>query len=268
MKRTPPFIHFCCLCCIGLLLSACNSKGAALLNGLPEDEANTIVAALTQSGFIASKTIVADGMANIYVSGDNQSAALAELHQRGLPRQNYASLGDIFKKDGIISTPLEEQARYVYALAQELEKTLSQLDGIVYVRVHPVLARKASLGGPAASASAGVLIKHRPDADLAYLTPQIQELVAHSIPDLRAEQVSIIMAVAEQPGPAFGAASGTTALRSDTAWWLAAGGLLVLIAAGGVYYATHYAIRKRRSGLQNQAGHPLHAQPESLEFHE
>jgi type III secretion protein J len=261
MKR---IIHLICLCCLSLLLSACNSRGAALLNALPEDEANTIVAALTQAGFSASKTVVADGTANIYVSGDHQSAALSELHQRGLPRQNYASLGDIFKKDGIISTPLEEQARYVYALAQELEKTLSQLDGIVYVRVHPVLARKASLSGPAATASAGVLIKHRPDADLAYLTPQIQELVAHSIPDLRAQQVSIIMAVAEQPAPMYRAISDHIPdAPFGSTWWLALAGVLIIVTAGGAY-----TFGKRYHGLVWQAGRKRKTQPESRELHE
>jgi type III secretion protein J len=259
MKR---ITHLICFCCLSLLLSACNNRGTALLNALPEDEANTIVAALTQAGFAASKSVVADGTANVYVSSDHQSAALSELHQRGLPRQNYASLGDIFKKDGIISTPLEEQARYVYALAQELEKTLSQLDGIVYVRVHPVLARKASLSGPAANASAGVLIKHRPDADLAYLTPQIQELVAHSIPDLRAQQVSIIMAVSELPAPMYNAIADRTAVaRVSSTWWLALAGVLIIVAAAGAY-----AFGKRHFGLAGQSGGAIKTQLESPEI--
>jgi type III secretion protein J len=218
-----------------MALAACNNHGTALLNGLPENEANTIVAALAQSDIAASKTVV-DGTASIYVAGADQSAALSELHQRGLPRQSYASLGDIFKKDGIISTPLEEQARYIYALAQELEKTLSQLDGVVYVRVHPVLARKASLNGPAANASAGVLIQHRPDVDLTFLIPQIQELVAHSIPDLRSNQVSIIMAVSEERTSANGTVDDRTAVTKTIGWgwWLTIAGIFNML-AGAAY---------------------------------
>jgi type III secretion protein J len=235
-------LRSCCLA-VSLIaltaLAACDNHGTALLNGLPEDEANTIVAALAQSDIAASKTVV-DGTVSIYVAGADQSAALSELHQRGLPRQSYASLGDIFKKDGIISTPLEEQARYIYALAQELEKTLSQLDGVVYVRVHPVLARKASLNGPAANASAGVLIQHRPDVDLTFLIPQIQELVAHSIPDLRSDQVSIIMAVSEEHASVNANAGNRTiaAKAIGWGWWLTFIGIFSVLAAGA------YAVRK------------------------
>lgn len=262
MKRVISLILLCCLLALLTTLAACDSRGTALLNGLPEEEANTIVAALAQSNITASKTVVDNGTASIYVAGTNQSAALSELHQRGLPRQSYSSLGDIFKKDGIISTPLEEQARYIYALAQELEKTLSQLDDVVYVRVHPVLARKASLNGPAANASAGVLIKHRPDADLTFLIPQIQELVAHSIPDLRSDQVAIIMAVSEDRRPMNEAADDRTiAVQSiGLGWWLALIAILGLLIAGGVY------------AIKRNEFNPMHyhfgTKTEVLELHE
>jgi type III secretion protein J len=232
MKRITIFI----VCLLLVSLSACGNRMVILLNGLPEEDANMIIAALSQSGIAATKIAADDDLISISVPGADQPAALAELHRRGLPRQNYASLGDIFKKDGIISTPLEEQARYVYALAQELEKTLSQLDDVVYVRVHPVLARKASLNGPAANASAGVLIKHRPDVDLTPLIPQIQALVAHSIPDLRAEQVSVIMAISDER-PFIDNTGGDIANPppSNRVWWMCAGTLLILLAGVDVY---------------------------------
>lgn len=181
-----------------LLLTACNNQGTELLSQLSEDEANTVISLLARSEITSSKVIAKDGTSTIYVPAARQAEALTKLHQRGLPRKSYTNLGEIFKKDGIISSPLEEQARYIYALAQELEDTLSQLDDVVYVRVHPVLARKASLSGPAARASAGVLITHRPDVDLTPLVGQIQELVAHSIPDLDASRVSVVLAVSRE----------------------------------------------------------------------
>ncbi|MDB5774982.1 MAG: hypothetical protein JWP38_1115 [Herbaspirillum sp.] len=246
MKRLFPLIRIACLV---LLLAACDNRGTPLLSGLAEDEANTILAVLAQSDIAASKTVASDGASSVYVTSASQAEALARLHERGLPRQNYASLGDIFKKDGIISTPMEEQARYIYALAQELEKTLSQIDDVVYVRVHPVLARKASLSGPAASASAGVLIKHRPDVDLTPLIPQVQQLVAHSIPDLEAANVSIIMAVSDEQErmPANGIPGDPgSAASTRIEWWPAAFAALAMLIAGGVY-----AVRRFRSGRRS-----------------
>lgn len=258
MKRFSTLIHVCCL---SMLLAACDNRGTALLNGLHEDEANMIITTLAKSGIAASKTVAADGASNIYVAGADQSEALSRLHDRGLPRQSYVSLGDIFKKDGIISTPLEEKARFIYALAQELEKTLSQLDDVVYVRVHPVLARKASLSGPAANASAGVLIKHRPDVDLTPLIPQIQELVAHSIPDLQPDKVSIIMAVSEERGPmdtSIGERAATTPVQSGL--WLTLAGIFSMLAVGAVYALRHFRSRSQRAVIQ--------IQPEAIELHD
>jgi type III secretion protein J len=241
-------------------LTACGNRTVALLNGLPEEDANMIIAALRQSGIAATKIAADDDLISIHVPDADQAAALTELHRRGLPRQNYASLGDIFKKDGIISTPLEEQARYVYALAQELERTLSQLDDVVYVRVHPVLARKASLSGPAAEASAGVLIKHRPDVDLTPLIPQIQALIAHSIPDLHAEQVSVIMAASGEQPFLENTDSGIAApAPSGFIWWPIAGGILVILAIAGVYLV-------RRKGIQPRPPASVHR--EVLELNE
>ncbi|RXZ38768.1 EscJ/YscJ/HrcJ family type III secretion inner membrane ring protein [Oxalobacteraceae bacterium CAVE-383] len=256
------FTNFVSLVLLLASLSACGNGTVALLSGLPEEDANMIVAALSQTGIVAGKIAAADNLIDIQVSDADQAAALAELHRRGLPRKNYASFGDIFKKDGIISTPLEEQARYIYALAQELEKTLSQLDDVVYVRVHPVLARKASLSGPAAAASAGVLIKHRPDADLTPLIPQIQALVAHSIPDLRVEQVSVIMVVAEER-PYAGIPAGESAADAQAGLgerldgWLIAGGIIGILAIAGAY-----ALRKK----YGRPRPPARLAPEALEL--
>jgi type III secretion protein J len=243
---------------LSMLLAACNNRGTELLSRLSEDEANTIISILARSDIPSNKETAKDGTSTIYVAGAQQAKALSKLHQRGLPRKSYTNLGEIFKKDGIISSPLEEQARYVYALAQELEDTLSQLDDVVYVRVHPVLARKASLSGPAAHASAGVLITHRPDVDLTPMIGQIQNLVAHSIPDLDVSRVSVVLAVSEEIPQTDDFGGGIAPVESLSHSWatLLAVVISVMLAAGGYLFwrSKNQALNQALNQPTNQAG--------------
>ena len=91
--------------------------------------------------------------------------AVRTLEAAGLPRVARATLGDTFRKEGVISTPLEERARYIYALSQELETTLSNIDGVIVARVHVVLPERVAPGEPVQPASASVFIKHDPRLD-------------------------------------------------------------------------------------------------------
>lgn len=240
-----------------LILAACSNQGTELLSKLSEDEANTIISLLARSEISSSKIIAKDGTSTIYVAAVKQAEALSKLHQRGLPRKSYTNLGEIFKKDGIISSPLEEQARYIYALAQELEDTLSQLDDVVYVRVHPVLARKASLSGPAARASAGVLITHRADVDLSPMVEQIQNLVAHSIPDLDPGRVSVVLAISEEiaQNEAFDS-DELSAPKTRRGWGTLLAALAAMLLAGGGYLFWRMRRRTVPTAMQSEPNAP------------
>jgi len=194
MRGTLLSIFLVLTCC----LAACGDSKIELLTAMPESEANTVVSVLSAASIESSKTLDKNGTVAVRVSTSQQAEALSVLRANGLPRRNFTTLGEVFRKDGIVSSPLEEQARYVYALAQQLEDTLSQLDDVVYVRVLPVLPRKASLSGPAITASAGVFIKYRPSADLSDIVPRIRELVAHSVPELDPSRVSIVTTPADE----------------------------------------------------------------------
>jgi type III secretion protein J len=87
----------------------------------------------------------------------------------------------------VISTPLEERARYIYALSQELEATLSQIDGVIVARVHVVLPERIAPGEPVQPASAAVFIKHTSALDPDSVRGRIQQMVASSIPGMSGE---------------------------------------------------------------------------------
>jgi type III secretory pathway lipoprotein EscJ len=128
-------------------------------------------------------------------------------------------MGDVFKKEGLISSPLEERARYLYALSQELEATLAQIDGVVVARVHVVLPEKPGPGEQVQPPSAAVFIKHLPSLEPDAIAFRVRQLVARSIPGMGAQaldRVSAIFVVAERvpqrvPEPPGHAALGWTA---------------------------------------------------------
>ncbi|MGA0583449.1 MAG: EscJ/YscJ/HrcJ family type III secretion inner membrane ring protein, partial [Castellaniella sp.] len=112
-------------------------------------------------------------------------------------------MGQIFRKEGLVSSPLEERARYIYALSQELTNTLSQMDGVLAARVHVVLPERGEIGEAATPSTAAVFIKHRVGYSFDALKPQIRQLVTHAIPGLTEDRVSIVL-VSAQPGTGAG----------------------------------------------------------------
>lgn len=226
---------------ICLLLAACG-KQVELQQKLNDDDANAIQALFIQHGVSMSSERDKDGI-RISVAQEQLPRAVALLRDAGLPRQPLTNLGEVFRKDGIVSTPLEERARYIYALSQELQGTLQQIDGVVSARVQVVLPDRETPGDPLEPSSAAVLIKYRPGVMPDKIAPYVARLVADSIPGLSghaADKVSLILvpaALEPDPEPVPGAAAATSA---DSHWAgerlaiAAAVAVLVALASGGV----------------------------------
>ena len=119
------------------VLSGCG-ESVELHRKLSEQEANEVIAELADKHIRAQKQLEKDGVV-VRVRTDDIAAAVHTLAAAGLPKTARSTLGDVFRKEGVISTPLEERARYIYALSQELEATLSNIDGVLVARVHVVL---------------------------------------------------------------------------------------------------------------------------------
>jgi type III secretion protein J len=193
----------CLLCMIGLL-SAC-SKEVTLQSGLSDSDANEIVMVLNRQGIAVEKRKSKEGV-NLVLADTDLSRATALMNSAGLPRRGRESLGEVFKKQGMISTPLEERVRYLHGLSEELGYTLQQFDNVISARVHVVLPERIAPGEPLLPSSAAVFIKYRPPIDEDAITPRIQRLVASSIPGLSSEdgrsKVSVVMTPGEALAPA------------------------------------------------------------------
>jgi type III secretion protein J len=117
------------------------------------------------------------------------------LRAQGLPREPRRGFAETYGQPSLIPTPSEEQARYVDALAGEIERTLESIDGVVSARVHLVLEETDPLAldaKPRAAARAAVLLAERPGR-----TPvsreDVQRLVAGSVAGLDATAVAVVV---------------------------------------------------------------------------
>ncbi|WP_076998381.1 type III secretion system inner membrane ring lipoprotein SctJ [Variovorax sp. KK3] len=179
------------------LLSACDPD-IELLSNVPESEVNAVVAALGDAQIDARKQAGKDGMASVVIAASKVSLAMATLQANGLPREAHSHMGQVFRKEGLISSPLEERARFLWALSQELSETVSQIDGVLKARVHLVLPERASGSTPALPSSAAVFIKHKPAYNLQSVIPQVKRLVSNSIPGLTEDRVTVVLVSAQR----------------------------------------------------------------------
>ncbi len=180
-----------------LLLSLAGCK-ADLYTKVQEREANEMLALLLSRGVDAVRVIAKDGTSTIQVEEKQLAFSIDLLNEQGLPRQPFKNLGEIFKGSGLVASPVEERARYVYALSEELSRTINDIDGVLSARVHVVLPKNDLLRQDATPSSASVFIRHGSNAKLSALLPQIKMLVANSIEGLSYDKVAVVFVPVER----------------------------------------------------------------------
>ena len=208
------------------LLTACSQQ--ELYGQLNERQANEMVAMLRNAGLEAEKAPARDGKSFVVnTSANDFSRAVEVLHAGGFPRESFDTLGQVFKKEGFVSSPTEERARFTHALSQELSNTLSNIDGVVQARVHVSVPERNPLADKPTPATASVFIKHRPGTDLSQQVGKIKGLVVNAMEGLPYDNVTVAMFPAEPIPPA--------APRSALAVaWANYGNVIVAVAGAGV----------------------------------
>ncbi len=176
------------------LLAGCKVE---LYSKLGEQEGNEMLALLLVHNINSSKQSEKDNMVSLHVEKGQISGAVEVLRKNGYPKNKFSTIGDVFNKDKLISTPFEDRTRYIYGLSQEIAETLSQVDGVMIARVHVVMPAD-DRSGNARPASAAVFIKHNPNYDFDSYVPQIKSIVSSGIAGLAYESVNVALFPAQQ----------------------------------------------------------------------
>ena len=177
-----------------LLLLGLSGCKADLYSGLSEHEANEMITILLDNKIDVEKQTGLKNTVNIRVNSNDIGRSIAVLKKNGYPKDTFDTMGTIFKKDGLLSTPLEEKARYLHAVSQQLSETLSNLDGVLKARVHVVMPEVDEITKEIKNhASASVFIKHYQEVDLKDYIPKIKLLVNNSIPSLEYDRITVLL---------------------------------------------------------------------------
>src|SRR5262245_49864497 len=90
--------------CALALLAACR---ADLYVDLDQRQANEMIAVLVQHGITAERVFAKNGRINVTVDDSRFAEAVRVLNDNGLPRQDFATLGKVFERTGIVSSPVQ-----------------------------------------------------------------------------------------------------------------------------------------------------------------
>lgn len=242
----------CRLAFVLLALLALQACSVELYSGLNQRQANEIVAALVRHGIPAQRRAETDGMMTVTVGKGHFAEAMTVLDESGLPKQEFATLGQVFERDGLVSSPIEERAAMIFGLSQELSQTISDIDGVLSARVHLVLPENDPLRRQLVPSSASVFIRHRASVPMSDFIPQVKMLVANGVAGLDYDNVSVVLVPAATSAPPVTGEAGFVTffglwLHPDSlarAMWMFYGLCAIVLLLGGRLAYLHWRQRE------------------------
>ncbi|MDR0679888.1 MAG: type III secretion inner membrane ring lipoprotein SctJ [Puniceicoccales bacterium] len=194
MEKRKTYKNLCTsiLMCLSCLLYGCSR--ADLLSNLDEDQVNDIISILQQANLAATKRPGIESTWTVAINDKSKfSQAVELLKSKGFPRTDYNDLGKVFQKTGLVSSPLEERARLMYAMAESISETLSKIPGVLTARVHVVLPENDPYAENSIPSSAAVFMAYRAEANIEESVREIKYLVTNSIQGLSYDKVSVAL---------------------------------------------------------------------------
>ena len=172
------------------MLTGCKQE---LFKDQNQKDTNDMLSALLKRGIYATKKDQGKGLFTLYVDDSQVVSSLEILHRQSLPPENYATLGSTFPKEGMMSSPLEEEARLGFAIAQELAGTYSQLDGVLTTRAHVVMQKQDPVTEVVTPATTSVFIRYLPGSSVEQYVPHIRNLAANAVPNLKYDNTYVFL---------------------------------------------------------------------------
>jgi type III secretion protein J len=225
--------HWWCVLGLCAVLAACGRVDQRALSTVPEGQTTEIVSLLMRDGIVVQLEPAAkEGEQTLYVKDADMVRAYALMKEAGLPRSKAPRLSELFRKDGMVTTPFEERVRFMAGLGQELEQMLGRIEGVVSVRVNVTPAAGTDRLGLPQVGSAAVYLKCLSTATVIDRSADLRALVSKSVPGLTEEAVALFIEPV-MPRAVLDAASGhASAAQAPSALLLAAAGVMLGVALG------------------------------------
>ena len=161
-----------------------------LYSGLVPEDMSEIASVLERSGI---KYSLSEVNGAIMVPSSDVKQARMMLAGEGLPRGNGAGYELLAKESGFGSSHFMESIRYQRALEGELSRTIASIETVRHARVHIAIPENSSSTGKSNKTTASVTIELFPGRNMEDSEVNaISHLVAASIPDLEARNVTVI----------------------------------------------------------------------------
>jgi flagellar M-ring protein FliF len=174
---------------VGVMLWSVGPTYTMLYGGLSGEDASQVAQSL-EGGGIPYK--LEDGGQSIHVPAEQLAAARLRLASQGLP-EGGGGVNAVTKDPGFGVSAFMESARYQHALETELARTIASLQNVQGARVHLAMARQSAFVSDRKPGSASVFLQIKAGRRLDdEQTQAIANLVASSIPEMQASQVTII----------------------------------------------------------------------------
>ncbi|MDQ1362479.1 MAG: flagellar M-ring protein FliF, partial [Pseudomonadota bacterium] len=175
---------------VGVFFWATKPNYTALYSGMESRDASEVVTALQQAG-IPYELDSATGIVNVEPSRIHE--ARLKLAEQGLPRGTGAGMEMLQQEQSFGTSQFIENARYHNAMETELARTISTMRNVKSARVHLAIPKRSVFVRNQDKATASVALTLYGGRDIEQgQVNAIIHLVASSIPNLNAEQVTVV----------------------------------------------------------------------------